>query len=54
MHHRFSKSNTLNLQISLRYVNDFNNTPNSIPDDLFWEGLGEEIETLAGILTNPP
>ena len=56
VHHRFSKSNTQNLQISLQYVNDFttNNTSNHITDDLFWEGLGEEMEILARIVSNAP
>jgi hypothetical protein len=55
VHHRFSKSNTPNLQISLRCVTDIkNNTSNHIPDDIFWEELGEEIETLGGIVANSP
>ena len=46
------KSNTPNLQIPLQCVDDIsNNTPNHIPDDLFWKGVGEEIEKLAKIIT---
>lgn len=55
VHHRFSKSNTPNLQISLRYVNDVsNNTSNYITDDLFWEGLGEEIIQLSELINSHP
>ena len=43
--HSNSKSNTQNLQIPLRYEKNFD-----IKDDLIWNELIEEIETLSGIL----
>lgn len=54
VNHPISKSNTQNLQIPLRYVNEVNNTSNTTPNDLFWEGVGEEIEALAKIVTAVP
>jgi hypothetical protein len=42
-----SKSNTLNLQIPLRYESDID-----LQSDLLWENIGEEIEKLADLVTN--